>query len=83
MNLCITDKSGKKFWNTTVSAAWAQGERRNLARHLAAIKSKHPTYEGCGVDAESARVVEELDRFDEQETQMSDDELLAQLLGVQ
>lgn len=67
MKIYITDKSGKKFWNTLVSFAWADGERRNLKRHLTAIKANHPAYKDCAIDSQSARIVEEMDEFDERE----------------
>lgn len=75
MQLYITDKTGKRFWNTTVSAEYSNGERHNLQRHLAGIKRRAPAYAGLA-DPETARLVEELDA-DEQP--MTDDELLAAL----
>lgn len=79
MNIYITDKTGKKFWNTSVSAAWSSGERRNLTKHLDAIKSNHPSYAKCNIDAETARIVEESDRFDL--PPITDDQLLSELLS--
>jgi hypothetical protein len=70
MQLYITDKTGKKFWNTSVSVEWSQGERNNLNRHLQAIKSGNRNY--AFVDAATATIVED-------ECQMTDDELLAAL----
>ena len=50
----ITDKSGKRFWNTSVTYGYHDGEVRNLERHLANIKAgKGPNT----IDAETARVV--------------------------
>ena len=62
MNIWITDKTGKKFFNTSVAAAWASGERNNLSRHLGYIRARNPDY--TFVDAETARIVEELDKGD-------------------
>lgn len=83
MNIYITDKTGKKFWNTSVSAAWSIGERRNLTRHLNQIKAGNPAYAKCAIDRDSACIVEELDRFDttNYEENISDDELLEALKG--
>jgi hypothetical protein len=78
MKIYITDKTGKKFWNTSVAAGYAQGERNNLKRHLAAIKSGHRAYTKCGVDAASAALVEECDDA----LDISDDDLLAALDAV-
>jgi hypothetical protein len=87
MQIFITDKTGRRFWNTNVSAAWAQGERKNLSRHLDMIKARHPSYAKCRVDADTARMVEELDARDAAAADisdladMSDDDLLAELLA--
>jgi hypothetical protein len=80
MQIFITDKTGQRFWNTNVAAGFAQGERKNLSRHLAMIKSRHPSYAKCGIDAETARLVEEPDANDTA-PDMSDEELLAELLA--
>jgi hypothetical protein len=76
MQLYITDKTGNKFWNTSVSAEWSQGERNNLNRHLQAIKNGNRNY--AFVDAATATIVEVVEETDE--CQMTDDELLAALL---
>ena len=88
MHIYLTDDSDRKFFRTYVSAACAQGERNNLARHLGEVKAGNPTYAKIGIDPKSARLVEELDQFDIQDADpltneqqdefsaMSDDDLL-------
>lgn len=78
MQIYLTDDSGRKFWNTNVSAGYAQGERNNLARHLKAIKSGNRAYAKVGIDAKSAKIVEE---YDADECDLTDDELLTELLS--
>jgi hypothetical protein len=77
MQLYITDKTGKKFWNTSVSVEWSQGERNNLNRHLQAIKNGNRNY--AFVDAATAAIVEETDECQ----MMTDDELLAALFHAE
>ena len=74
MQIFITDKTGKKFWNTEVTASFASGERANFAKRLASAKAGKFTF----IDAASARVVEEMSGYDIADD-MSDDELLAAL----
>jgi hypothetical protein len=64
INLYITDKTGKKFWNTSCGAGYSSGERHNLKQHLARIKEGHKAYAKCGVDRETARLVEPADELD-------------------
>ena len=64
MQIYITDKTGRKFWNTNVSACYSNGERKNLKRHMRNIKSGSPAYARIGIDSESAHIVEMLDSFD-------------------
>ena len=56
VNMYITDKYGGKHWNTVCGLGFHSGEMHNLERHLAAIKSRHPAYARCHVDAETARI---------------------------
>lgn len=84
MKLYITDNSGKKFWRTEVTAAFAAGERNNFAKRLIAIKSGNKAF--SFVDAASAVIIEELDEYDllglivdDCANDLSDDELLAEL----
>lgn len=85
MQIYITDKSGKRFWNTDVDALYAQGERKNLNRHLAAIKARHPAYAKIAIDRATAEIIEDSRRTDRPtlppigEVEMTDDELLAAL----
>ena len=60
IDIYITDKNGGKHWNTNVGAAYASGERHNLQRHLAMIKSGHKAYANVNVDRETARIVVEV-----------------------
>jgi len=65
VHLYLTDKTGKKFWHTSCGAGYSSGERANLKRHLAAIKSGHKAYAKCAIDRETARLVdEEMDGVD-------------------
>jgi len=90
MNIYITDKSVKKFWNTSVSAEWSHGERNNLNRHLQGIKSGNPFYAKCNIDQDTAQVVCKIDKWDRPATNpslvwddkiqnASDEELLKEL----
>jgi hypothetical protein len=74
MQLYITDKSGKKFWNTNVAAAFSSGERHNLERHLPSVKAGKRGY--GFIDCVTAKIVEEQSA---DELPMTDDELLAEL----
>jgi hypothetical protein len=69
MQIYITDKTGRKFWNTNVAAGFASGERHNLERHLCCAKAGKRGY--GFLDAASVKIVEEADL-----SEMSDDELL-------
>jgi hypothetical protein len=92
MQIYITDKTGKKFWNTSLSAEWSKGEQRNLQRHLDAIKSGDPAYSKCNIDAATARIGQLTDKWDRPATSpmlrsddgvqnLSDEELLAELMA--
>jgi hypothetical protein len=59
VHLCLTDKTGKRFWNTSCGAGYSSGEEHNLKGHLARIKAGHKAYANCGIDRESARFVYE------------------------
>ena len=80
MHIYITDRTGRKFWNTRVAAGFAAGERNNLARHLAMIQARRPAYDKCGVHPTSAHIVEEMEDHEKIE-QMSDDVLLQELFA--
>jgi hypothetical protein len=65
VHLYLTDKTGKRFWNTSCGAGYSSGERHNLKAHLARIKAGHPAYAKCEIDRETARLVdEEMDGLD-------------------
>lgn len=54
----ITDDSGRRFWPTSVTYGVHTGERRNILRHLEAIRAhRYPT---CEVDPRTARMVIEV-----------------------
>ena len=53
-NVYITDKTGKKFFNTQASPMSTMSEIRNLTRHLEAIKAGSKLYAKVGVDQDSA-----------------------------
>jgi hypothetical protein len=55
--LYITDKTGNRFWKTTVTTDYAQGERNNLQQRLTQIKNGNPAF--AFIDSESAQIVEE------------------------
>ena len=80
MQIFITDKTGKRFWNTNVSVGFAQGERKNLARHLSMIKANNPSYARIGIDIDTVKIVEEVDES-EITNNISDDDLLNQLFS--
>lgn len=81
-NIYITDKTGRKGWNTSVTYGYHQGEQRNLSRHLANIKAGAA---GCSTfDPATARLVIEVDGVEidsDPAAGPSDDELLSELLG--
>lgn len=55
----LTDKTGKRFWNTICGFGYSSGEEHNLKAHLARIKAGHKAYAKCEIDRESARFVYE------------------------
>ena len=64
VHLYLTDKTGKRFWNTSCGAGYSSGEEHNLKAHLARIKAGHPAYAKCGIDAATARFVYEGEQID-------------------
>ena len=64
VHLYLTDKTGKRFWNTSCGAGYSSGEEHNLRGHLARIKEGHTAYATCGVDRETARFVYEGEAID-------------------
>lgn len=69
--LYISDKTGKKFWNTVCSTEFKAPEIRNLERHLCQAKN-HPVVYSF-LDYDTARI------YENGQPMMTDDELLADL----
>lgn len=70
----ITDKNGKKLWNTSVSTRYAFSERKNLEQHLKNAE-KHPQLYKF-LDLPTAKIVQ-IDG--ESLPEMTDEELLKEL----
>jgi hypothetical protein len=64
VSLYLTDKTGKRFWNTSCGEGYSSGEEHNLRGHLARIKSGHKAYANCGIDRETAQFVYEGEAID-------------------
>ena len=82
-NVYITDKSGKKFWNTMVDPTGVMSEVRNLTRHLEAIKANHHSHQKVGVDKGSVKLMIDGNEYlsmDDIMNEISDDDLLAELM---
>ena len=77
-NLHITDKTGKKFFNTDASPMSTMSEIRNLQRHLEAIKANAKGYEF--VDSASATLMLDGEPYGTMMDDILDDDLLAELL---
>ena len=77
-NLHITDKTGKKFFNTDASPMSTMSEIRNLQRHLEAIKANAKGYEF--VDSASATLMLDREPYGTMMYDILDDDLLAELL---
>lgn len=61
VTMYLTDKTGKRLWETHCGAGYSGGERRNLEGHLARIKAGHKAYAKVEIDRESARLIDEND----------------------
>lgn len=77
-NIYITDKSGRKMWNTTASPMSTMSEIKNLQRHLKAA-AKYPEHYKT-LDLDTAVIMLDGSVYGEALT-MTDDELLT-ALGV-
>ena len=77
-NLHITDKTGKKFFNTDASPMSTMSEIRNLQRHVEAIKANAKGYEF--VDSASATLMLDGEPYGTMMDDILDDDLLAELL---
>lgn len=75
-NVYITDKSGRKMWNTTASPMSTMSEIKNLKRHLEAA-AKHPD-KYPSLDLATAVIMLDGEVYGEALT-MSDEELLKEL----
>lgn len=78
-NVYITDKTGKKFFNTSASPMSTMSEIRNLTRHLEAIKLGDESYARIGIDQATARLMLDGEPWQSMD-QILDDELLEELL---
>lgn len=79
-NIYITDKTGKKFFNTNASPLSTMSEIRNIKRHLDAIKAGNKFYANVKIDAQTAVLM--LDGSPYQSIDdILDDDLLNELLG--
>lgn len=79
-NIYITDKTGKKFFNTEASPLSTMSEIRNLSRHLEAIRANNPHYTKVGIDAASAVLMLDGTQYQTM-NDILDDDLLNELLG--
>jgi len=64
ITMYLTDKTEARFWVTYCGAGYSSGERHNLERHLAMIKSGHKAYANVEIDRETARLVVPSDELD-------------------
>ena len=78
-NIHITDKTGRRFFNTEASPMSTASEIKNLSRHLELIKAKKEAY--AFVDADSAVLMLDGAPYKTLDDLMSDDDLLAELFG--
>lgn len=78
-NIYITDKTGKKFFNTSASPMSTMSEIRNLTRHLEAIKLGDEAYARIGIDQATAKLMLDDEPYQSME-EILDDDLLAELL---
>ena len=74
----ITDKTGKKFFNTNASPMSTMSGIRNLKRHLEAIKSGNPSYAKVSVDQATAVLMLDGQPYQSME-EILDDDLLKEL----
>lgn len=77
-NVYITDKTGKKFFNTSASPMSTMSEIRNLTRHLEAIKLGDEAYAKVGIDQATVKLMLDDEPYQSME-EILDDDLLAEL----
>jgi hypothetical protein len=58
-HIYITDASGKRRWNTSVTYGQHHGEMRNMERRLALVRAG----KFVGIDRATARIVTEAEQF--------------------
>ncbi len=75
-NIYITDKSGRKMWNTTASPMSTMSEVKNMQRHLTAAAKNPEHYRN--LDLATAVIMLDGTVYGEALT-MTDDELLSAL----
>lgn len=80
-SIYITDKSGKKFFNTTASPMSTPSEIRNLQRHLVAIKANDKGYTNVQCDPFTAVLMLDGSPYMSLDNLLSDDDLLSLLGG--
>lgn len=79
--LWILDNStGRKLWNSTVSAAAVPGAIRELERHYAGIKAQNKAYAGFSTDV-TMFVQGQVHYAACALPELSDDDLMAELMG--
>lgn len=75
--LCITDKTGQKFWNRIASPLSTMPEIRNLKRHLEAAATHPRLY--TMLDLDSAVILLNGEVYQEQKWTQEDEDILASL----
>jgi hypothetical protein len=58
-HIYITDASGNRHWNTSITYGQHQGELRNMERRLALVRAGKV----AGIDWATARIVVEAEQF--------------------
>ncbi len=71
--VCITDKTGKKFWNTLCSSDFTAPEVRNMQRHIVAALQNPEQYKF--LDLPSAIILVDGEEY----VEMTDENILAEL----
>lgn len=79
-NVYITDKTGKKFFNTQASPMSTASEIKIISRHLEAIKAGTKAYDKVGIDKASAQLMLDGSPYISVDD-ICDDELFNELFG--
>lgn len=77
-NVYITDRTGKKFFNTQASPMSTMSEIRNLTRNMEAVKAGSKGY--GFIDKQSARLMLDDEPYQSMDDILDDDALLGELL---